>query len=354
MAVAVALVGVTPAKAIPGDPPIESISPADGKVFATSQQGIPVRVTCPQYRPSQNTTAGPERYSVVFATQRRADGTLAPPGEYLGGFRLDPVPDQPGACQGWLPSVRGRPGAQTPGIYFWQGYRRCFDCPEGYEGGPVRSIVIRQAVPKLKLVVRGRAYGGYPLSFGVTTSDVPDGTEVTLERRARAGGWVTLGRDRVSSGAGKIIAALPTGAHAVRLTASVNGQRFNGTPTNVRAQRARRWRTSRRDDGEWRGRAGGAQLSFRVSGGGRLLTGLETEVPAFCVGPSIDTNTSVVALVAVPRVRIAPDGSILSRYHHAGTTILLRGRLTGGRLVGGEAEIEYSTCAGKSKLTARR
>ncbi len=116
---------------------------------------------------------------------------------------------------------------------------------------------------------------------------------------------------------------------------------------------------SARQDGHWKGRlAGGekaAKVSFKVARGGRVLKEFSTTVAAFCVGPSIGTNSTAILVVSVPRAKVKPDGSFKRTYRtDGGGTYKISGTLRGRKVRDGRVDVNVSTCGGHDQWTARR
>lgn len=77
---ALALVMGATAQALPGDPPVESLSPPDGTSVTTPAGGITVTYRCPGYRQDEfGSAGGPANYDADFSRTSTLgqDGRLA-------------------------------------------------------------------------------------------------------------------------------------------------------------------------------------------------------------------------------------------------------------------------------------
>jgi hypothetical protein len=68
-------------------------------------------------------------------------------------------------------------------------------------------------------------------------------------------------------------------------------------------------------------------------------------------GGQIITQTGFAQITSAP---IAPDGTFVAAAANAGSSVLVRGRVTRGRVVGGVAKLSIGACSGTAAFTARR
>lgn len=349
--------GAAPAVALPGDPPIEAISPGDGAIVAANPDGIAVVFTCPTYTsfasssglgtyPCFDSFVG-SQYGVYFSTSPElgSDGRLRSDLRYSEYTSPGAPPDNT------VPAGQRRAvmvqNATTPGRYYWQAYRGCLDCPTRYETGPVRSFVVRTQA-SLSLTAQARGYAGYPLTFGVTTQGLEDGAPVVIERRAGAG-WVKVIGATVRKNRAGTPGILPTGTHTLRVTAQTGDQLLVSAPRTVKVETARRWTTAR-DAGRY---AGSPEAAFRIATGGRELRDFRARVVTYCVTNVGIGGTTLKAIAPVPRARIAPDGRFYGFYERQGTVVTIQGRVQ-GRKVTGSVELSLGQCVGSGTISARR
>lgn len=351
------------AQALPGDPAIVSLTPADGQVVSTDPDGIPVSFQCPAY---------------TIAVYSAGDVSVTDRGDYSDydvRFSSDPAvgPDGRLATQPYgsdaSPTV-GADGltctakldtydtASSPeivgGRVFWQAYRYCNGCDQGLEAGPVRSFVVRPSV-QARLRVPARVYAGYLNVFAVESKAPLSGAQVRLERRAGKG-WTTVVKTAFKLGSTDLVAALPAGRQRLRARIEAGGKTFDVAQRTLTVRRTGRRTGSARDDGRYAARKPppNSTLTFRVAGGGRTLRDFKASLTAFCVGPSLPDNRLVVAFALLRSARVAPDGSVTGLLElKSGARVLLTGRLRHGRFKG-EVTSSFSTCTGARKLDAVR
>ncbi len=361
LVVAAWLGGVGSAQALPGDPPIESLSPADGAVLAPNPDGVVITFTCPEYAFADaggglRLFGGREYYSLRVTTspQLDADGRLA------SAFTVDQAtassdPARPaGECFSAF-SDGSASGVHTkPGTYYWQVARICSACG-GYEVGPVRTLRIAvQASPTVTL--RWKPWAGYGVVADVQASGVPDGSAVTIQRQA-AGAWVDAASGSIAGGSAAIDLTLPEGgATALRAVLVVGDQRIEGAQASVNvlkpgAKRA----TTRKDDGLWRGTTSSkAPVTFTVRGAGREIRSFAGKITALCPAAVPGQFIPQLEVFAIPRARIAPDGRFLATVPDGKQRVRIAGRLRGGAVVGGEIAWTDGLCTGTGTFTARR
>jgi len=358
LAVALSLaVAAASAHAMPGDPPVVPLAPADAAAVAANADGIGVSFQCPDYRIAvfgPVTQRGDHRdYRVRFSDSAAlgADGRLA----------ANPWGNDPGAslapdrtCTAKLDTFDTASSPEIAGgRVYWQAYRPCTSCTPQYETGGVRSFVVRPSVTG-RLRAPKRVYGGYPALFTVESAARMSGADVVLQRRAGRR-WRSVVRRPFHLDRTELVATLPAGRHTLRALVVAGATRFQIARRTLVVRRPGRRSTGARDDGRYRGRGSGT-LAFTVSGAGRQVRSFNASVTVFCVGPTPTDNRTEIAFARLRSARIAPDGSITGYLQTRGASpasITLTGRLLNRRFKG-KVSIAYSTCAGERKLAARR
>lgn len=347
------------ASALPGDQPIVPISPADGAVVAPSGGGSTFVYTCPVYRSFDAGGGfavfnGPSEYFAALATSP----DLGTDGRLREDRRVDfDSAQQPNTIpEGQCASTLGNESASglDPGTYYWQVSRICSGCTGDYETSPIRRIVVRGDV-KPSVRAATKVYGGYLAAYRISAPGAPNGVVARLERR-KGGGWKRLGTTRLSEEKGEVITVLPKGRQVLRAVVLLGRQRFTSKRTAVRARPDTGPRvTSRRSDGRWKG-IGKRRVSFRVSGGGRVIKRFQASVTTLCPTPGMVGGpfTTMAAVAPFGRARIAPDGRFFGVIARDGTAALVRGRLVGRKLRGGVADLTVGTCSGRLSFRARR
>lgn len=350
-AVLVALGGAT-ARALPGDPPVTPLSPAPEATVPTAAAGIPVSYACPLYRTQDfgdgnPRLAGETDYAVLMSASPAldAEGRLANPVARVTGAS---TPQDPNTCRALLGSTAVPAPQLTPGTWYWQVSRLCAGCAPPFETGPVQRLrLVTEARPALALPAR--RYAGFPVIATVQAgAGVPAGTVVDVERRA-AGRWVRAGRGTVAAGRARVTTTLPRGSVRVRARLTVGGQVLTSPERTVAVRSASAPRTAVRA-GRW---SGGGVTGLRVVG--REIRDLRVAVSLLCPTPGlVSAFTTQAATALVPRARIAPDGSFVAVASRSGTATRISGRLVGGTLRDGIAELSQGVCSGTARFTARR
>lgn len=342
-----------PVAALPGDPPIEAIAPADGAALPVNDTGIAVTFTCPPFRAAEASPPFPATpgllsdYDVRLSTSATTgtDGRLA---TSAGSGRVDQRPGTD-VCDATLGSA-GFPRPQaTPGTYYWQAWRACSGCTGGFEVGPVRRVVLT-AAGSVGLTIPARMYVGYRAAAAITFTGAGSQVALALQRRVGSA-WRDIARP---DNEGVAIVSLPKGSQVVRGVARIGGQEFAGPPRTVSVVPARRWATGRTSDGRYRDPAR-PSVRFRVVDGGRRIVGLHADVPVLCGSATSPTGLAPnVVTIDHPPVRIAPDGAFAVTGAIRGTKVSLTGRLVGRSLRGARLRVATTGCDGSIAVQARR
>ena len=339
------------ARALPGDPPIVPLTPADGAAVPADASGIPVTFQCPAYSDGGDHSD----YAVRFAADPAvgADGRLATQpygndaGASLGADGL--------TCSAELDTFdTGRSPEIVGGRVYWQAYRLCNGCARGWEAGPVRSFVVRPDV-RARLTAPARVYAGYLNVFRLQSSARLSGAQVLLQRRTGRR-WTTLVRTGFKTGSTELVAALPAGRQHLRARIVAASATIGVARRTLLVRRGARRVTSGRDDGRYaaRKRPRNGVLGFRIAAGGTKLRDFRASLSAFCIGPTPGDNRVVIAVARLRSARIGPDGSVTGLLEQrSGARVLLTGRVRHRRFRG-EVSMAFSTCSGSRKLDAIR
>ncbi len=359
IALVLALALASTAGALPGDPPIVPLAPAEGATVPANAAGIPVSFACPAYtREIYGETRDPgtyEDYDVRFsnAPALGPDGRLAArPFGSDAGARLSPA--DPAACMATLDTYNSASSPEiVGGRVFWQAYRRCAGCPGGYETAPVRSFIIRPDVQGT-LKLPAAVYAGYLAVYRFESPALLAGADALLQRRGRTS-WLTVVKKRFSQKT-DFVAKLPAGRQRLRVRIETPGGAFDLAERTLTVRRGGRRVTSGRDDGSYGARKppSNSTLRFKVSKDGTVLRDFRASLAAFCVGPTLEQNRVIVAFAALRSARIAPDGSVTGLLEtSSGARVLLTGRLR-NRSFKGHVVTQFSTCTGSRDLDAVR
>ena len=352
LAAVVMLVLAAPAAALPPDPPITPLEPAEGASLPVNADGIVVRFTCPPYTTVEDPLFGPiagliSDYGAAIsrAPDVGADGRLATRDGLGSAFE-----SSPGSCQSTLGSG-GFPKPQTtPGAWYWQAWRNCSGCASGFETSPVRSFTLT-AGGTITLGVPRKAYVGYPIVAAVKVESPSSPAQVTIERRSGST-WVAVGE--VALNEEDAFIKLPRGKVELRATARFGAESLSSPARTVTVAKPLEWQTSRRDDGRYRD-AKRPSVRFAVTGGGRTLSGFRADVPTICSSTTSPTGTEPgISTVTLPKVKLAPDGGFAVEGTYKSIKVRFSGRLHGRRLTGARAAIRTSACTGSIAVEARR
>lgn len=356
-ALAVVLAGAAcaavPAAALPGDPPIAPLSPADGAVVPGGAAGVTVAFSCPPYRSlDDGEPGGPEDYRVVFSRRPGLDeeGDLA---GFLDREVATPRPD--GTCTSLLDIDDSATSPQVVGgRVYWQVARSCAGCADGGdEHGPVRSFVVRPAI-RGSLAAPPRLYAGYLAAFTVRVPGALNGSRVVLERRA--GARLIAVAEAVAGRGAPLVAALPAGRQALRAAVVTPGGRIAVASRTVVVRPAGAPRSvTAAADGPYRSRAGSlGTVRFTVADGGRLLRGFRATVRLACVTVAPSRGRAAAQVAALASARVAPDGSVTGVVRAGALArVVLTGRLVDGRFRGRVA-ISSRACRGARSIDAAR
>ena len=96
------------------------------------------------------------------------------------------------------------------------------------------------------------------------------------------------------------------------------------------------------------------KISFRVSNGGRRITGLRSTATSFCVGPTLFDNRIFIATVYVPRINVGAGGRFDGVIRPATDTRFEVSGRRRGRRVEGRIEARIANCSGTDDFVARR
>lgn len=355
MAIVATFLVAAPAAAGPEDPPVTAVFPDNGATVALSGAGNEVRYTCPEaYRisgePPFATYGGRKDYGVDFATSPAlgSDGRLLQSNVFdrAGPDDIQDNDIPAGQCRGYVRSG-------IPRVAYWQAWRICIDCG-GYETSEVRSMRLTTTGAGLKVTARWprRAYAGYPFHVSVASTGVGAGSTVELQAR-RGAGWRRFGSVLLGADAGTGPAALKAGRHRVRAVVRIGDESVVSPIRRLAVVRARRWTTSRRQDGGWR-QAGGGTVRFRISGGGRIIKDGVFRQSLLCPTPGQTSPfTTLVADAFLPRTRIAPDGTFAWAGTIKGHAMYIHDKVRGKRAAGA-VRMSLRTCTGGSKWNARQ
>jgi hypothetical protein len=358
LAVLVLLFLPAAAGALPGDPPVTPIAPADGATLPVDANGIPVTYSCPVYKSAEPggfpLFGGPKDYGVSMSTSPAlgSDGRLGQADALVPGS-ADPAVG-PDGCSARLGAGGPPPRIQeTPGTYYWQVWRLCVGCAGSYEVGPVRRLTLSSPVKPVLSLPR-RAYADYGFFASIAAAGAPDGTALVVERQVGSS-WKRAGAGTVLGGRAEAVLVLPRGKHQLRATLTIGSQTLTSDARGLTAAAARKWTTGKASDGSYRGRAGSRSVTFKIVRHGRELRGFKAFVPMTCPGVTAGQFTTQIGTAALKKAKIAPDGSFVAAASpERGTTLRIRGYVKRRKVTAGRVELSVGTCTGSAAFSASR
>lgn len=357
---------VAVASALPGDPPIKTLSPPDGATVPAEDLGLKVTFTCPAYtkevegegEDETKVAGGPDDYGVHFSTSSKvgADGLLTTAGFGDDGEGLVDVEADKTTCDAELQL----PGKPLPadlyrGTIYWQAYRACEGCtPDEYETGPVNSMAVTPNVEAPELSIEDHVYAGYLTKVGFSTGSDLTGATFVLQRLTK-GAWTEIeSAPAESSGEASFFTKLSAGKTQLRVVITAPGFELGLEPEKLTVRKpGGKSSVDGTDDGLYevdKPESAKAPAHFQVDDGGTALSHLRAQVPATCRTGT--TSVGVLAKVALKRARIAPDGTVVAEATTEGKTpahVTLVGNLH-DRHFSGTLTTAYLNCTGSRDI----
>lgn len=367
-AVALAAFGAV-ASALPGDPPITTISPVNGASVPADDLGLNVTFSCPAYSKDvegededQKKIAGTaDDYGVHFSTGAAIghDGLLTTAGFGDEGEGLVDVAADKKTCSAelQLPS-KPVPADLYRGAIYWQAYRACEGCtPDEYEAGPVNKMVVTPNVELAELTLEPHVYAGYLTKVEFSTASDLTGATFVLQRITK-GAWTEIESAPADSGGeASFFTKLAAGKTQLRVLVTAPGFELGLEPQKLTVRKpGGKSSVDGSDDGLYEvDKPEGAKspAHFKVEDDGTVLGGLHAQVVATCRSSGI-TSVQAVAKVALKRARIAPDGTVVAEATTKGRTpahVTLVGNLH-DRHFSGELTTAYLDCTGDRDFEA--
>ncbi|HVX34091.1 MAG TPA: hypothetical protein VHA80_13210 [Solirubrobacterales bacterium] len=364
------------AHALPGDPPVTPLGPANGATVPADEDGIHVTFLCLPYHSEEPTEdeeeeaeekeedeegdeeekedsklklvvggaakpksktedlAGSDSYIVRFSPSPTTgpDGLLTTTGfgaDRGEGF-ADPEANKTTCGSDFeLPAGPG-PVAMYQGTVYWQVAREVFregadtDQTE-WETGPVQSFKVVPKVEDPSLDTQEHIYAGYLTAVEFSAGSDLAGATVELQRFTQ-GVWTPLAQEPGHSFDPTIFfVKLPASQTALRAVVKTPTASLPLEPKKVTVRKvAQRRATSAKDDGRYHAvpeePLPGAppkptpSLHLEVVGGGTAVVHLRTSIEVGCPGPTEQSPESKVTVkTALGAARIAPDGTVVGR-----------------------------------------
>jgi len=373
------------AKALPGDPPIVPLGPANGAIVPADEFGIKVSFQCPAYHseedeeeeeeeeggagsevkptPEDEDLADASDYTVRFSTSpaTESDGRLSTAGfgeEYGEGFP-DPGSDKVTCATDLELPANFAPVALYQGTIYWQAARQCDACASEWEAGPVRSFNLVPNVEEPELDLQEHVYAGYLTDIGF--SSFSDLTGATIElQRFEHGAWAPLAQEPAqSSDEAAFFVKLPAAHTALRTVLKTATISLPLAPQKVTIHKlGKRRSTSAHDDGRYlaapKKERATMPVSLMITDRGKELRGLRAAVEATCPGPTPAQDAKLKVAATLRSARIAPDGTVVGQMLTKGPQpayVTLVGQLFDHRL-SGTLTTSFAGCSGTREIEA--
>jgi hypothetical protein len=403
LAVFLALVAIPAAAfALPGDPPIQPLGPADGaSLFAGETGSVHVTFKCPSYHKQAEETGTDSDYKVRFSTSaaRDGEGLISPS---LGTAFAEVEPDKATCGANFEAPVPARPTALYQGTVYWQVIRQvirpaCPTCgPETpkqkeeredkeeeeatkeeeaeengtvfvakseFEGGEVRSFSLQPKVEGAALKLPRVIYAGYRTAIEFESlTDLTGGT-VELQRFVK-GAWRPLAEATVGETT-VFFVKLPAGRVVLRPVAKSASVTLPLEPRKLTVHKLGKHRlTSAEEDGRYgekptkKMKKAGTKplpLSFAVVDGGTRVVHLRATIEGVCAATTRSGEEVPLTIKAALRsARIAPDGTVVAQTETKGPEpqrVSLVGQLLDGSLFG-KVTTSFANCGGSREIKA--
>ncbi|HJZ38332.1 MAG TPA: hypothetical protein VJ204_18835 [Solirubrobacterales bacterium] len=404
LAVFLALVAIPAAAlALPDDPPIQPLSPADGtSLFAGETGSVHVTFKCPSYHKQADETGTDIDYKVRFSTSAARDGEgLISPSLGTAFSEVEPT-DKTTCGANFEAPVPARPTALYQGTVYWQVVRQvirpaCPTCgPETpkqkeereekeeeeatkeeeaeengtvfvakseFEGGEVRSFSLQPKVEGAALKLPRVIYAGYRSAIEFESlTDLTGGT-VELQRFVK-GTWQPLAEATVGESTAFFV-KLPAGHVVLRPVAKSASVTLPLEPRKLTVHKLGPHRlTSAAEDGRYtekptaKMKKAGKKplpLSFAVVDGGTRVVHLRATIEGVCT-PTTRSGEEVPLTIkaALRSARIAPDGTVVAQTETKGPEpqrVSLVGQLLDGSLFG-KVTTSFANCGGSREIKA--
>jgi hypothetical protein len=371
------------AAALPGDPPIATLSPADNAAVPAVAEGLKVGFSCPAYRSAEEvietevkneeeeieieketvtTLGGNEAYGVHFANSPAlgSDGRLSTAGfGEAGEGEAEVVKGTPNCTSELELPTTLNPAVLYSGRVYWQAYRECEGCETGYETSPVRSFLVVPTVPEAEINFENHLFGGYLTKVAFTSGAELKGTTVQLQEWSGTG-WTTIATEPGNNSfVNSFFVKFQPGRRLLRPVVVGNGVTVALEEKARVVRKAKGGPSPAVKSGTWEvvGTATTREeepLTFKVTAGGTMLAGLTGYAEAVCRGATKAEDVTIESTAAVHKARIAPDGSVAAVSYSTGATpaaVYLTGSFFEGHFTG-EINSNFANCAGFRQFEA--
>ncbi len=392
------------ATALPGDPPIAPVGPADGASVPAVEEGLKVTYTCPSYRsteeveeievpvPPKEEEGGEEEgeegeeeeaeeeetevieklvpvfgstetYGARFSTSSAlgADGRLTTTGFGEAGEGEAEVAKGTPWCNTELAlPTSPNPAALYQGRVYWQAFRECEGCKTGFETGPVQSFVVVPNDEEAEISFEDQVFGGYLTKVSFAGAAGLKGAKVALQQWIGSE-WKTIGEEPGTElGENRFFVKLGAGHKLLRPVLIGVGVTLPLEEKAKTVRKARKGAATGIKTGEWvyalKSEREEFPLSFRVTNNGTMLRGLTAAMEATCTNPADKRlKTTIEASSSVKEARINPNGTVVAHFSTAGatpSTVTLTGNFFNGRFSGLLTSNFLTNCEGFREFEA--
>jgi len=399
------------ALALPGDPPIAPLGPANGSAVSAGEEGVQITFKCPAYHEQEPGFLGDSgSYRVRFSTGPALGPEGLLPTTTLGqGIPTTEADKTTCGVKFETPRPAG-PTALYAGTVYWQVARpvkrtaapappatetpaekqaredREFDEedaafdelekeaetgvfkePKGeWEGGPVWSFHTEPKVEGPRLETQRLISAGYLTPINFTSETELKGGTIELQRFAK-GAWKPLSQQTATELGATFFVKLPAGRQALRAVAKSSTVSLPFKPRKVTVHKLGKHRlTSAEEDGRYKQKRGKKSkeakeetpklpLSFAVVDGGTRVVHLRATVEGSCA-PTTRNGEEVPLKIktALRSARIAPDGTVIADRRTKGQEpqqVTFVGQLLDGSLIG-TVSTSFGNCIGSRKFEA--
>lgn len=396
------------AAALPGDPPIAPVSPADGSNVPAVEEGLKVTYTCPAYRtaeepleeeeievPEEKEEGGEEEgeggeeeggeeevlpppappveklipvfgntesYGVNFSTSPTvgANGLLTTSGfGTAGAAEAAAVAGSPN-CESELelPTSPNPPALFHERVY-WQAHRECEGCPSGFETGPVQSFVVIPNDEEAEITYESHIFGGYLTKVSFAGEAGLKNAKVALQQWNGLE-WVTLGEEPGNDfGENSFYVKLGVGHRVLRPVLVGSGITLPLEAKGKSVRKVKKGTKTGVKTGDWayalKKEREEFPVDFRVTDNGTMLRNLSAPLEAICKTPDNKNRVTIESTSSVKEVPIAPNGQVVAHFTTTGatpTTVTLIGNFFDNRFSGTLTSNFNTNCNGFREFEA--
>lgn len=382
------------AAALPGDPSIAPVGPANGASVPAVEEGLKVTYTCPAYRNTEEVEeievplppeeeggeeeggeevevieklvpvfGSSENYGARFSTSSALgpDGRLTTTGfGEAGEGEAEVVKGTPWCSTELALPTSPNPAALYQGRVYWQAFRECEGCKTGFETGPVQSFVVFPNDEEAEITFEDQVFGGYLTKVSFAGEAGLKGAKVALQQWTGSE-WKTIGEEPGNEfGENRFFIKLGVGHKLLRPVLVGVGVTLPLEEKAKTVRKAKKGAATGVRTGEWvyslKKEREEFPLSFRVTDNGTMLRGLTAAMEATCKNPADKRlKTTIEASTSVKEAQITPSGTVVAHFTTKGatsSTVTLTGSFFNGRFSGLLTSNFLTNCEGFREFEA--